>query len=245
MLSLEFAHGRSGFQPTVEIFQKAAMEVVDFSVEFCGGFFGRKMQKKNPPKNPPENPPTENKKSTGARPPEIRQPNPIICCKTYQQIRLSNIQVHAGLFSIEKACSWRCLQSMDSGTLLGCLLGMVEAPMLKCTCIPSAPAGGRDKVCCAPFQTILLVKSVCFEKRPQNQKKKNPPRGSANSSSPKKRLRFRASRCKTLALKRKHIVIVSCNLEAFLRARASVQVPCAQNTWRFSVAMLNQLCPWM
>ena len=32
-LNLEFAHGRSGFQPTVEFFQKAAMEVVVF-----GGF---------------------------------------------------------------------------------------------------------------------------------------------------------------------------------------------------------------
>ena len=35
---------------------------------------------------------------------------------------------------------------MDSETLFGCLLGMVEAPMLKSTCNPSAAAGGRDKV---------------------------------------------------------------------------------------------------
>ena len=56
---------------------------------------------------------------------------------------------------------------MDSGTLFGCLLGMVEAPMLKCTCNPLAAAGGMDKVCCAPFQTTLLVKSVHFEKTAQ------------------------------------------------------------------------------
>ena len=53
----------------------------------------------------------------------------------------------------------------------GCLLRMVEAPILKCTCNPSSAAGGRDKVCCAPFQTTLLVKSVRFEKWPKNNEK--------------------------------------------------------------------------
>ena len=60
---------------------------------------------------------------------------------------------------------------MDSGIFIGCLLGMVEAPMLKCTCNPSAAAGGRTEVCSAPFQTTLSVKSVRFEKRPKNNKK--------------------------------------------------------------------------
>ena len=55
---------------------------------------------------------------------------------------------------------------MDSWTLFGCLLGMVEAPMLKCTCNPSAVAGGMDKDCCAPFQkTTFLVKNVRFDKK--------------------------------------------------------------------------------
>ena len=141
------------------------MEVVDF----CGGFFGRKIAKVKSaekirwkirqPKT--KNPPAHD-------PPEIHQPGPKLRRKTYQQIRLSNLQVHAGLFSIEKACSWRRLQSMGSGTLFGCLLGMVEAPTLKCTCNPStAAAAGRDKVCCAPFQTTLLVKNVRFEKMAQ------------------------------------------------------------------------------
>ena len=55
---------------------------------------------------------------------------------------------------------------MDSGTLFGFFLRMVKVPMLKCTCNPAAAAGGRDKVCCAPFQTTLLVKNVCLEKQP-------------------------------------------------------------------------------
>ena len=100
-------------------------------------------------------------------PPEIRQPGSKTSCKTYQQIRLSNLQVHAGFFSIEKDCSWRRLQSMDSGTLFGCLPGMVEAPMLKCTCNPSAAAGGMDKVCCAPFQRTLLLKNVRLGELPK------------------------------------------------------------------------------
>ena len=132
---------------------------------FAVDFLGRKIQKKNPPKKIlPKNPPAENKKSAVARPPRIHQPGPKIRRKTYQQIRLSNLQVHTGLFSIEKAWSWRRFQSMDSRTLFGCLLGMVEAPMLKCTWNPSAAAGRRDKVCCAPFQPTLLVKNFRFEK---------------------------------------------------------------------------------
>ena len=57
--------------------------------------------------------------------------------------------------------------AMGCGTLFGCLLGMIKAPMLKCTCNPSAAAGRMDKVCCAPFQTTLLVKNVRFEKTAQ------------------------------------------------------------------------------
>ena len=164
VLNLEFAHGRSGVQPMVENLPK--------DCHGSGGFYGvflrwmflvakyeRKIRRKNPPA---ENPPAENKKSAGAQPPEIRQPGPKIRRKTYQQIRLSNLQNTRRVFLTEKDCSWRRLQSMDSGTLFGCLLGMVEAPMLKCTCNPSAAAGGMDKVCCAPFQTTLLVKNVRF-----------------------------------------------------------------------------------
>ena len=39
-----------GFSLRWKICQETAMEVVDFAVDFCGGFFGCKMQKKNPPK---------------------------------------------------------------------------------------------------------------------------------------------------------------------------------------------------
>ena len=50
---------------------------------------------------------------------------------------------------------------MDSGILFGCLLGMVQAPMLKCTC----------NLCCTPFQTTLLVKNNIFEKMAQRLQK--------------------------------------------------------------------------
>ena len=169
MLNLEFAHGRSGVQPTVENLPKDRhgsggflrwIFAVDFLVAKCK----RKIRRKNPP----ENPPAENKKSAGARPPPPKsasqaqksaaKPTNKSACQTPSTRRV---------FSIEKDCSWRRLQSMAFGTLFGCLLGMVEAPMLKCTCNPSAAAGGMDKVCCAPFQTTLLVKSVRFEKTAQ------------------------------------------------------------------------------
>ena len=64
--------------------------------------------------------------------------------------------------------------------------------MLKCTCNPSAATGGRDKVCCAPFQTTLLVKSVRFEKRPKSFQE-NPPRDPANSGNSTLELRFETS----------------------------------------------------
>ena len=163
MLNLEFAHGRSRVQPTVENLPKD-----HGSGGFCGGFFGRKIQKKNPPKKstgksasrtqkirrrttPPRNPPARPK-----NPPQNLPTNPPVKPPSTRQV-----------FSIEEDCSWRHLQSMDSGTLFGYLLGIVEAPMLKCTCNPSAAAGGMDKICCAPFQTTLLVKSVRFEKTAQ------------------------------------------------------------------------------
>ena len=141
VLNLEFAHGRSGVQPTVENLPKDRHGSGGFCRIFAVDFGSRNAKKKSAgkirqPKS--KNPPAHD-------PPEIRQPGPKIRRKTYQQIRLSNLQVHAGLFSIEKDCFWRLLQSMDSGTLFGCLLGMVEAPMLKCTCNPSAAAGGMDR----------------------------------------------------------------------------------------------------
>ena len=160
-LNLEFAHGRSGFQPTVENLPKGRHG----SGEIFGGFFavdclvtkykqksaGKSASEKqkicqcktpprNPsvtPKNPPQNPPTN---------PPVKPPS---TCR---------------LLSIEQACSWRRLQSIDSGTLFGRLLGMVEAPMLKCTCHPSVAANWRDKVCCATLPDNTFCQSVRSEK---------------------------------------------------------------------------------
>ena len=132
-------------QPTVENLRKDRHG----SGGFCGGFlrwiFWSQPTKEKSAKKTAGNPPAEDKKSAGARPPRNPPARPKIRRKTYQQIRLSNLQVHTGFFLIEKDWSRRRLQSMDSGTLFGCLLDMVEAPMLKCTCKPSAAAGGMDK----------------------------------------------------------------------------------------------------
>ena len=159
MLNLEFAHGRYGGKSAKRPPWKWWILRWMFLVTKCK----RKIRRKKPPENrqpKTKNPPVHD-------PPEIRQPGP--------QSRRKNLPTNPHVkppskhrvFLIEKDCSWRRLQSMDSGTLFGCLLGMVEAPMLKFTCNPSAAAGGMDKVCCTPFQTTLLVKSVRFEKRPK------------------------------------------------------------------------------
>ena len=147
-----------------------------------GGFFGgflrwifwsQNAKEKSAEKNPPENPPAENKKSAGARPPRNPPAGPKIRRKTCQQIRLSNFQVHAELFRFRRSL---LEASSEHGFWESLWLpsGHGQGPHIekKCTCNPSAAAGGRDKVCCAPFQTTLLVVSVRFgKKRPKNNKK--------------------------------------------------------------------------
>ena len=58
-----------GFSLPWKIFQKAAMEVVDFSVDVCSGFLGHTYKRRIRGKNPSENPPAENKNSADARSP--------------------------------------------------------------------------------------------------------------------------------------------------------------------------------
>ena len=158
-----------------KVFHKAAMEVVDFAVDFLVAKCAEKIRRKICRVK------TKNRRHT-------TPPNPQARPKTAPQNLPTNPPVKPPstrrAFSIEKACFWRRLQSMHSGTLFGCLVGMVEAPMLKCTCNPSAAAGGRDKVCCARFHTTLLVKSVRLEKTAQKEQKV-PPRDFANSGSPR------------------------------------------------------------
>ena len=105
-----------------------------------------------PPRNPPARP---------INPPQNLPTNPPVKPPSTRRV-----------FSIEKVFSWRRLQSMDSGTLFGCLLGMVKASTLKCICNPSAAAGGMDKVCCALFQTTLLVRIIRFEKTAKKKPRK-------------------------------------------------------------------------
>ena len=156
------------------------MDVVDFSVDFCGGVFGRKMQKKNqpeirqpktkirrrmtpPPRNPPARPksPSQNLLTN----PPVKPPSTRRVFFDWEGLLLEASSEHG---------FWDTLWLPS---------GHGQAPMLKCTCNPSAAAGGKDKVCCAPFQTTLLVKSVRFEKKaPKN---KNIRHATANSGNPK------------------------------------------------------------
>ena len=87
-----------------KICQKTAMEVVDFAVDFCGGFlWSQNTKEKSAEKIRRKIRQLKTKKSAGARPPpEIRQPGPKIRHRTYQQIRLSNLQVQAGFFRLRK-----------------------------------------------------------------------------------------------------------------------------------------------
>ena len=137
VLNLEFAHGQSGVQPTVENLPKDCHG----SGGFCGGFlrwifWSQNTKEKSANKNPPEIRQPKTKNPPAHVPPDIRQPGP----KTPPQHLPTNPPVKPPstrrVFSIEKDRSWRRLQSILSGTLIGCLLGMVEVPMLKCTCNP-------------------------------------------------------------------------------------------------------------
>ena len=99
VLNLEFAHGLSGVQPTVEnpakrppwkwwIFRWILRWI--FWSQNTKEKSAEKIRRKiRQPKT--KNPPAHN-------PPEIRQPGPKIRRKINQQIRLSNLQVHAGFF---------------------------------------------------------------------------------------------------------------------------------------------------
>ena len=168
VLNLEFAHGGLGFSLRWKISRRPPWKWRIFQWIFAVDLLGRKIQKKNPPKKSAGKSASRKQKirrrTTPPRNPPARPKNPPQNLPTNPPVKPPSTRP---VFSIKKACSWRHLQSMGSGTLFGCLLGMVEAPMLKSTCNPSAAAGGRDKVCCAPFQTILLVKSVRFEKTAQ------------------------------------------------------------------------------
>ena len=125
VLNLEFAHGRSGVQRW-KICQKTAMEVVIYAVDFFGCQNAKFLKRKSAKQNPPENPPAENKQSAGPRPPPRSASQAPKSAKPTNQSDCRTSKYTPVFFSIEKDCSWRRLQDMDSGTLLGCLLGMVE-----------------------------------------------------------------------------------------------------------------------
>ena len=97
--------------------------------------------------------------------PEIHQPCPKIRHKNFQQIRLSNLQVHARHFLIEKFCSWGRFQRTDSRTLFGCVLLMVEASHAETHLQSLSCCWWEGQGLLRPFQTTFLVKNVRVEKR--------------------------------------------------------------------------------
>ena len=108
------------------VLQKAAMEVVDFSVDFCGGFLCREMQKKNTIKTSARKSATRKLTIRQNTTPQNHQPDQKICRKIYQQIQASNLL---------GAHVRRRLQSMDSGTLLAILwagVGCCDFTALSC-----------------------------------------------------------------------------------------------------------------
>ena len=82
------------------------------------------------------------------------------------------------------------------------------------------------------FGLRLRSKTRCFKTRVLGRRLPN--------GKPQERLRFRALRSKTLALK-KSIAIIFCDLKTSLGARACVQVLCVQKTRRFAFAFLSPL----
>ena len=82
------------------------------------------------------------------------------------------------------------------------------------------------------FGLRLRSKTRCFKTRVSGRRLPN--------GKPQERLRFRALRSKTLALKER-IAIIFCDLKTSLGARTCVQVLCVQKTRRFAFAFLSPL----
>ena len=105
-----------------------------------------------------------------------------------------------------------------------CLFGGSPKLSVLKRCIP--------KTLAFAFGLRLRSKTRCFKTRVLG-------RGLPNGK-PQERLRFRTLRSKTLAFK-KRIVIIFCDLKTSLGARACVQVLCVQKTRRFAFAFLSPL----
>ena len=159
------------------------MEVVDF----CGGFFGHNQKIRWKIRQP-----KQKKIRQRLHPPKIHQPGPKIRRKTLPTnppVKPSSgigcFKCTPGFSGLRRRLVLGGLQSMDSGTLFGCLLGMVEAPMLKCTCNGLGATGGRDEVAVQPSRQHFWSKAFVLRKHPNNNKN-DPPRNSAKSGSPRK-----------------------------------------------------------
>ena len=185
MLKLEFAHGRSGFQLLVENLPKGC--------DRGGGFFGRFLLWMFWSQYAKEI--SAEKICRKIRQPKKRK----ICRRTTPPKSASQAQKSAAKPTNKQTS--KCTPGFVAlrrltfgGVFRAWILGHSLAAFWAWSrlCLGShaeihlqslSSAGGRDKVCCTPFQATLLVKSMRLRKRPRNNKK-NPPRDSANSGNP-------------------------------------------------------------
>ena len=102
MLNLEFAHGRSGFSLWWKIGQKTAMEVVDFAVDFCGGFFWSQNTKEKSPKKSTGKPASRKQKVRRRTTPRNPPANPKIPPQNLRNPPAHDLQIHAGFFRLRR-----------------------------------------------------------------------------------------------------------------------------------------------
>ena len=136
-----------GFSLRWKLFQKVAMEVVDFSVDFCGGFSWRKIQKKNPPKKSASRKQKIRRRTT---PPKSTSQAQKSAVKPTNKSACRTSKYTPGFCSIEKACSWWVFRTWILGHSLAAFWAWSRLP------------------CCnAPAIPQLLVKNSPFEKTAQ------------------------------------------------------------------------------
>ena len=169
VLNLEFAHGRSGFQPTVwKIIQKAAMELVFF---FCSGiFWSQNAKEKSAEKSAGKIHPIRKQKSAGARPlgnPPARPKNPPQNLPTNPLLKPPSTR---RVFSIEKACSWSRLQSIDSRTLFW--LGKEKHEHKQISWIVPGLGGCPNRLMC--FLGLFLMGEKTHKQNPPKSPGDNP-----------------------------------------------------------------------
>ena len=168
-----------GFSLLWKIFQKTAMEVVDFSVNFCSGFLVAKCKRKIGWKNPPENRQPKTKNPPAHDPPQIRQPAQKSAAKPTNKSACQTSKYTPGFFD---RAGWLLEASSEHGFWDTLWLpsghgqgSHVEMHLQSLSC---CWWDGQGLLRTLPDDTFSQKRS--FSKTAQNNKK-NPPSDSANS----------------------------------------------------------------